>query len=66
MLVLQVGNHPPHHRRLLRQRGLKLSSVAHSEWVEELEGRALTKLSVLFLPLAWIQLASKSGLAQLL
>jgi len=66
VLVLQVRNHPLHHRRLLQQTGLKLSSVAHSEWVERLEGRALTRLSVLFIRLAWIQLVSKFELAQLL
>ena len=66
MLVLQVENHPLHHRRLLQQIGLKLSSVAHSEWVVQLEGRALTRLSVLILPLALIQLVSKFVLAQLL
>ena len=33
LLAWQVGNHHLHHR-LLQQRGLKLSSVAHSEWVE--------------------------------
>ena len=66
LLALKVGNHLLRHHHLPRQRGLKLSSVAHSVWVEQSEGWALTRLSVLFLLLAWIQLVSKSGLDPLL
>jgi hypothetical protein len=66
VLVLQVRNHPLHHRRPVQQIDLKLSSEAHSEWVVQLDDRALTRLSVLFIRLAWIQLVSKFELAQML
>jgi hypothetical protein len=66
VLALQVGNHHLRHHHLLQQRDLKLSSVAHSVWAEQSEGWALTRLSVLFLLLAWIELVSEFGLAQLL